>query len=119
MPLILIAGLAKSGLVTVKLSTGNNHLKNIALFSLSVLLFAVLVNNAKYWMPEEVIENRSANLRKNIIEQLKPVAGFIKVFQKPHRSSLPELSHDEMAELRKYGFPIYPDRRFPVLKNKI
>jgi phosphoglycerol transferase MdoB-like AlkP superfamily enzyme len=119
-PLILTTGLIKSSVITGKPPKDDIHLKTISLLILGVILCTVLINNAKYWMPEDVIANRSKLLRNNSIKRLKPVDQFVRLFQGDKQDSIfPSLSKGDVEELRKYGFSLNPDKLFPLLKDKI
>jgi len=119
-PLIVAKGLIKWGLITGKPPKHKPQLRALLLFAVGVILFAVLINNAKYWMPEEAIAQYAKLLRKNTIKRLKPVDQFIKLFKKqPVNDIFPVFSAEDIKELRNYGFPIATDKRFPLLRKKI
>ncbi len=119
-PLIVTNGLTKWGLTIGKPAKHKPQLSAFLLFVVGVALFAVLINNAKYWIPEEAIAHYSKVLRKNTIKRLKPVDQFVKLFkQQPVNDIFPLISDEDTKALRNYGFPIATDKRFPLLRKKI
>jgi len=133
---VLIVGLAMLGLLLVPVLIirhlpGNQRQKseqgvttyplgNAMVFALSTILLGVLLNNARYWMPEAVVDMRSTLLRANFLQRLKPVDQFFRLFKnKPVSELFPELSAQDVVELGKYGFVLNQDKRFPLLKEKI
>ncbi len=117
-PYIITTGLIRGGLIS---STSLvPRLRNLSLLIISGILFAVLINNAKYWLPEEVIASQIKLLRKNTIKQLKPVNQLSKLFKEEPASELfPVLSGDDIKALQQFGLPINPAKRFPLLKDSI
>lgn len=119
-PYIIATSLIKSGVVRLNPLQNGPRLKSLVLLIVGSILFAVLINNAKYWMPKDVIAAQSKLLRVNNIKRLRPLDQFSKLFEEEPVSDLfPVLSRDEVRTLRSYGFPINPANRFPLLKDKV
>lgn len=109
------------------LSRGSNSDVNKAAAVRSMLIFAffaifagVALNNTHHWAPDNAVDAHTRLLRENTIQRLKPVDQFLRLFKQPPVSELfPTLSAENVAELKKYGFVLNQDKRFPLLKDSI
>lgn len=90
------------------------------IFAFFAILTGVLLNNVRHWVPEPVFDAHARILRANTIERLKPIDQFFRLFKQPPVSELfPKLSAEDVIELKKYGFVLNQDKRFPLLKDAI
>ena len=95
-------------------------LRSTLVFTVCVIVTGVLLNNTHHWAPESVAETHTQLLRNNTIERLKPLDQFYRLFKnKPASELFPQLSAEDVVELKKYGFVLNQDKRFPLLKDKV
>lgn len=95
-------------------------IRDTMIFTVFAILAGVLLNNARHWAPESVVDIHTRLLRENTLQRLKPVDQFFRLFkQRPVSELFPILNSEEVTELNKYGFVLDQEKRFPLLKEVI
>ncbi len=88
---------------------------------LGALAAAVAIHQGDRWLPGEIAAARDSYYasKSNRIAHKSPMESFYKVLFREKSDAIPPLTQDDIDRAREHGIRIQPDRRFPLVRDRI